>query len=188
MRFSSWLFVAVSCLAWAPPFALAAETPKTPAASPVSTQPSVKVKRTEITAADNWSITCTLLDQPNAKRRCSAELRIIETENNAQRVVFTWIVALRDGKLTSVVSTPSGVLIVPGVKMKVGDRDEKALSYSLCQPDHREAVAPLDELVIKLLTSAGTAEFTIIAVNGNGLKFTANLKGIEEALSSVTKS
>jgi len=170
--------------------ALAAESAKTPSpsanASPTAAPP-VKIKRTEIIAADNWTVTCTVLDQPNAKRRCSAELRIAQTENNAPRVVFTWIVALQDGKPTSVISAPSGVLIGPGVKMKVGDKEERTLNYSLCQPDHCEAIAPLDESTVKALQAATTTDFTVVAVNGSAVKFTATLNGFNEAFALVTK-
>lgn len=169
-------------LAFAIRFGAAAEAPKPePSASPV------KIKRTEIVAADNWTVTCTTADQPNAKRRCSAELRIAQTENGAQRVVFTWIVALQDGKPTSVVSAPSGVLIAPGVQMKVGDKDAKSYPFTLCQPDHCEAVIALDEASVKALLSASNADFFVVAVNGASVKFSAALKGFDEAWPMISK-
>ena len=169
-------------LAFAVGCAGAAEAPK-----PEPSVAPVKIKRTEVVAADNWTVTCTTADQPNAKRRCSAELRIAQTENGAQRVVFTWIVALQDGKPTSVVSAPSGVLIGPGVQMKVGDKDAKSYPFTLCQPDHCEAVIPLDEASIKALLAASSADFFVVAVNGASVKFSAALKGFDEAWPMIAK-
>jgi invasion protein IalB len=157
-------------------------------ASQAAATAPVKIKRTEIIAADNWTVTCTLADQPNAKRRCSAELRIAQTESNGQqRVVFTWIMAMQEGKATSVVSSPTGVLMGPGVQVKIGDKETKTITYSLCQPDHCESIFPLDEATTKALLGSQSADFSIVAVTGSPVKFTATLKGIDEALSIVTK-
>jgi invasion protein IalB len=155
--------------------------------SPEQTPAAVKIKRTEIIAADNWTVTCTVADQPNAKRHCSAELRILKTENNQQIAVFAWIVALQDAKATSAISVPSGVLIGPGVQMKVDDKEPKSFVFNACQPDHCEVLIPLDEATVKSLLSATTAEFTVTASNGNSAKFTANVKGFEEALGLLKK-
>lgn len=179
-----WIALALGVLAFASGEAFAAETPK---AGEGGAAP--KIKRTEIIAAENWTITCTVLDQPGAKRRCSSELRLAQTESNssAPRVVFTWIVGMQDGKPMSGISVPSGVMIAPGVQVKIGEKEPRTYSFLLCQPDHCEALMPLDESVTKALLAASSAEFTVIAVNGSPVKFNAGLKGIEESLAMVSK-
>ena len=178
-----WLPISASVLLSSAGLGYAAETPKAPEPTPTP----VKIKRTEIIAADNWTVTCTVADQPNAKRRCSAELRILKTDNNQQIVVFAWVVAMQDTKPTSVISVPSGVLIAPGVQMKIDDKEPKSFAFVACQPDHCESFIPLDEATVKTLVAATTAEFTVTASNGNTAKFTANVKGFEEALGLVKK-
>lgn len=178
--FTTTTLVAAFGVAW-PSFAQApkpTETPTTP----------VKIKRTETVAADNWTITCSLPDQPSAKWRCAADTKLAQTENNVQRVVFTWTIADQDGKLLSVVSVPPGVLIGPGVQLRVNDKDVRKIVFSLCQPDHCEAAIPLDDDLQKTLIAAPTAEFSVVATNGVTVKFSAATKGIEEAITAIAKT
>ena len=93
----------------------------------------------------------------------------------------------REGKLESVLSIPSGVLIQPGVEVKIGDKETRKLPYSLCQPDHCEAVLALDDVMIKGLSAASTAEVTVYAVNAAAVKFTVNMKGFTQALADLGK-
>lgn len=149
--------------------------------------PAVKIIKTVIVVADNWTITCTETDQPNAKERCSAELKIVQTEDKTSRVVFTWVLGAQDGKLLSVLSTPTGVLIAPGLQLKVGDKEIAKVGYTLCQPDRCQAIVPMDDTVIAALRDAVTSEVSIFATNGNGLKFNVNMKGFDKALAAVNK-
>jgi invasion protein IalB len=50
--------------------------------------------------------------------------------------------------------------------IKIGDKETRKLSFSICQPDHCEAVLPLEEMAMKSLSAAPTAEITLHAVNG----------------------
>jgi invasion protein IalB len=162
-------------------------TSTTPAAGATPAAAAPKIQRTEVINAGNWTVTCAQTDQPNAKPRCSATLKITQDANNAQRVVFTWLMGIQDGKALSVVSIPPGILISPGVVIKVGAKEGVKFSYSLCQPDHCEAIVPLDEALQKELASSPTAEVSVVAVTGSTVKFTVNLAGFEQALAEVTK-
>jgi invasion protein IalB len=161
-----------------------------PAPKPAAATPSepAKIRRTETIVDDNWTVTCARTDQGGAKPQCSAILRIAQTDNNgAQRVVFTWVMGHQDGKVASVFSVPSGVLITPGVEVKIGDKETRKLGYSLCQPDHCEAILPLEDPMVKSLSAAPTVEVTVYAVNGSEAKFTVNMKGFTQALVDLGK-
>ncbi len=167
-----------------------AQSPAQPAPKATAPSPSepAKVRRTETIVDDNWTVTCAETDQGGAKRQCSAILKIAESDKNgAQRVVFTWVIGHQDGKLVSALSMPSGVLIPPGVQIKIGDKETRKLGYSLCEPDHCEALLPLDDQIVKSLDAAATTEVTIYAVNGAGAKFTVNMKGFTQALADLGK-
>jgi invasion protein IalB len=173
--------LAVLGLAPAPVLAQSAQ-PADKAAEPA------KIRRAETIVDDNWTVTCALTDQSGAKKQCSALLRIAQTDKNgAQRVVFSWVLGRQDGKLASVFSVPSGVLIQPGLEVKIGDKETRKLVYSLCQPDHCESVLPLDDAMVKGLSAAPTTEVTIYLVNGASAKFTVNMKGFSQALVDLGK-
>ena len=173
--------LAVLGLAPAPVLAQSAQ-PADKAAEPA------KIRRAEAIVDDNWTVTCALTDQSGAKKQCSALLRIAQTDKSgAQRVVFSWVLGRQDGKLASVFSVPSGVLIQPGVEVKIGDKETRKLVYSLCQPDHCESVLPFDDATVKGLSAAPTTEVTIYLVNGASAKFTVNMKGFSQALVDLGK-
>ena len=147
-----------------------------------------KIRRTETIVDDNWTVTCTQTDQSGAKRQCAAVLKIVETDKNGgQRVVFTWVIGRQEGKLVSAISVPTGVQIPPGMEVKVGEKEPRKLAYSICQPDHCEAVLPLEEPALKSLSAAPTTEITIHAVNGAAAKFTVNMKGFVQAMADLGK-
>ena len=175
--------VALTVLGLAPAPLLA----QTPQPADKTAEPA-KIRRAETIVDDNWTVTCALTDQSGAKKQCSAILRIAQTDKNgAQHIVFSWVLGHQDGKLESILSVPSGVLIQPGVEVKIGDKETRKLIYSLCQPDHCESVLPLDEMMVKGLSAAATTEVTIYAVNGATAKFTVNMKGFAQAIADLGK-
>jgi invasion protein IalB len=161
--------------------------PALPAATPAATPPPVKIHRTEIVVNDNWTVTCTETEPPNPKRRCKGELKIIQTDSNPQRVVFTWVIVLDEGKPVSVLAMGTGLQIPPGVEIRIGDRELKRAGFSVCQPDHCEAIVPMDDALVKDLSAAQTSDVIVTAANGNPVKFTANMKGFDQAYAAVTK-
>ncbi len=158
-----------------------------PAEKPAAPEPA-KIRRAETIVDDNWTVTCAQTDQGGAKRQCSAILKIVQTDKEGgQRVVFTWVIGRQEGKLMSAISVPSGVLIQPGMEVKIGDKETRKLGFSLCAPDHCEALLPLEETVVKSLSGAAATEVTVHAVNGSAAKFTVNLKGFAQAIADLGK-
>jgi invasion protein IalB len=173
--------------------ACATEPPKTPAPGAQKSQdnaqaPSTpKIVRTETITYDNWTVSCAYLDRRGAKPRCSAVLRIAEKINNVPRVIFTWIIGEQKSKIVSVLSMPPGVLIAPGVDVKIGADSVKTYSYSLCASDHCEAIVPMSATIIAQLKRAPTVEVTIIGLRGQSVKFTVKTKGFQQAFAALTK-
>jgi invasion protein IalB len=46
----------------------------------------------------------------------------------------------------------------------------------------------MDDAIIKDLSGAETTDVSLSAVNGNGVKFSVNMKGFAQALANVSKS
>ena len=149
--------------------------------------PAPLVQRTEVILADNWVITCVETDKPATKRRCSAELKIIQTVENQNRVVFSWVLAKQDNNMVALLSVPPNVLIGPGLQFKLGDKEMKRTSYLLCVPDRCEASVAMDDAFIGTVQGATTIDIMSVAANGANLKFSVNLKGFDVAMSEVRK-
>jgi invasion protein IalB len=182
------------CLASAPGLAQTAKSAAPEAAKPgakssaAAPAEEAKIRRSETIVDDNWTVTCAQTDQPDSKRLCSAALKIAQTDKaGAQRIVFTWVIGRQEGKLASAISVPPGVQIPPGVEIQIGDKEVRKIGYSICMPDHCEALLPLEETVVKSLSAAATTAITVHAVNGAEAKFTVNMKGFAQALADIGK-
>jgi invasion protein IalB len=158
------------------------------AAAAAPAPPAAKLRRAETIVDDNWTVTCSQTDQEEAKRVCSATLKIAQPDKNGQqRVIFVWALGHQDGKLVSSISVPSGVQIPPGVEIKIGDKEARKINYTTCVPAQCQALLPLEETLLKSLSAAQTTDVTIRLVNGNDAKFTVNMKGFAQALADLGK-
>jgi invasion protein IalB len=162
-----------------------AKTAPTPPQTP--SKPVPKVVRTETLSFGNWVVNCAYTDQAEAKPTCSAILRIQEKVNNVPRVVFTWIMGEQKSKPISVLSMPTGVLIGPGAEVKIGSGAPKKYNYSLCAPDHCEAIIPMDASVVADMKRSETVEVSVVGISGQVVKFTVNMNGFDRAFAATAK-
>lgn len=147
-------------------------------------------QRTEILTFDNWRVTCQENAQSGGKRTCTGQLNIaVKAQNQGAQpqVVFTWLLGLNEGKAISVFQVPTGVLIAPGMEMKIGSKFDHKEGYRACAPQLCEVTLPMTDAFVKSAIAAATSEFTISALDGRKLKFTVNMKGFDKALAEVRK-
>lgn len=143
--------------------------------------------RTEILQFDGWTVTCQD-GAAGAKKACSALLRIAQNDGqNQPRVVFTWVMGQRDGKLLSALNVPTGVQIPPGVEVKFGAKEAKKHGFANCQPVQCEVVIPMDDAFIKDASASATTDVTIVAIDGRSVKFSVNMKGFDKAVAELRK-
>lgn len=157
-----------------------------PPPSPQAASPST---RTEILTFDSWAVTCRDATEPSGKRACTAELQIVQAAaNNQNAVVFSWLAGLNpSGAPVSVLRFPSGVLIAPGVELKLSAKEPRKIPFTSCEPARCEAAIVMDDAFIREAAATQTAEATIYASDGRGVKFTINMKGFQQALAIVRK-
>jgi invasion protein IalB len=160
-----------------------ANTGQAPAQTP--TPPQVPT-RTEILNFENWAVTCNeFADAPRAKR-CSALLQILQ--QNTNQIVFTWTVAMDDHKqLVAVLQTPTGVVIAPGVELKVGKSPAQKIPFASCDPGRCIATAPVDANLVREMTTSPTAEAIIQGSQGNTVQFNIQMKGFDRAYAALSR-
>lgn len=149
--------------------------------------PAATSTRTEILQFDGWTVTCQD-GAAGAKKACSALLRIVQNDaQNQPRVVFTWVIGQRDGKLLSALNVPTGVQIAPGVEVKTGAKDAKKHGFANCQPAQCEVVIPMDDAFIKDASASPTTDVSVVAIDGRTVKFSVNMKGFDKAVAELRK-
>jgi invasion protein IalB len=181
-----------------PPSARAPRLPTTGQVTPAPAVPSGQAPaaqaptppqiptRTEILNFENWAVTCNeFADSPKAKR-CSALLQILQ--QNTNQIVFTWTVAMDDHKqLVAVMQTPTGVVIPPGVELRVGKLPSQKIPFASCDPGRCIATTTVDANLLREMTTSPTAEAVIQGSQGNTVQFNIQLKGFDRAYAVLSR-
>jgi invasion protein IalB len=141
--------------------------------------------RTEILNFENWAVTCNEFTDPKAKR-CSALLQILQ--QNTSQVVFTWTVAMDDRKqLVAVMQTPTGVVIQPGVELRIGKLPAQKIPFASCDTGRCVASATVDANLLREMTTSPTAEAVIQGSGGNTVQFNIQMKGFDRAYAVLSR-
>jgi invasion protein IalB len=154
-------------------------------ASQVPTPPQIPT-RTEILNFENWAVTCNEFAEGPRAKRCSALLQILQ--QNTNQIVFTWTVALDERKqLVAVMQTPTGVVIPPGVELRVGKLPSQKIPFASCDSGRCIATTTLDANLLREMTTSPTAEAVIQGSQGNTVQFNIQLKGFDRAYAVLSR-
>jgi invasion protein IalB len=180
MRSAIIIAVALASLAAAHVQAQPASGPA-PAAKP-ATPPAVPQKREEIVYGA-WTLTCASPAQGAGVKTCNAVLRIREQKSG--RAVLGWMVARTDtGGLASIIETPTGVQIDPGLDLTLGKGAVRKLSYQWCDPQRCQARIDMDPAFVKELSGAGTARLRMVAKDGKAVNLGFGTEGFDKVAPS----
>jgi invasion protein IalB len=174
----------------APPAAPApppAAAPSAPAESGQAAAPPPPIPtRTEILNFENWVVTCNEFAEGPQKRVCSALLQILQQKTN--QMVFTWTVGLDNNKqMVTIIQTPTGVLIPPGVELKVGKVPPHKVPFASCDTGRCVATMPMDATLLHEMTTVPTAEAVIQGAQGNTVQFNIQMKGFDKAFVALSR-
>jgi invasion protein IalB len=154
-------------------------------AAPAPAPPQVPT-RTEILNFENWAVTCNEFAESPKAKRCSALLQILQ--QNTNQIVFTWTVAMDDRKqLVAIMQTPTGVVIPPGVELRVGKLPSQKIPFASCDPGRCIATTTVDANLLREMTTSPTAEAIIQGSQGNTVQFNIQLKGFDRAYAVLSR-
>jgi len=180
--------------AQAPPPARPA--PRTPAAPAPAGQPATNGSpappatptptRTEILNFDNWIVTCNDFAEGPRPRVCSALLQI--AQQNTNQVVFAWTIAIDNSKqMVTIMQTPTGVNIPPGVELRVGKVPPRKIPFASCDTGRCIATLPMDTALLREMTTVPNAEAVIQGSQGNTVQFNIQMKGFDKAYAVMSR-
>lgn len=171
-----------------PPAAAPSAANAEPAAAPPAATAPLVPSRTEILNFENWAVTCNEFADGAHPRRCSALLQVMQqnTNQNTNQVVFTWSVGMDDRKqMIAVMQTPTGVVIAPGVELKIGKVTQK-IPFTSCDSGRCIVSTLVDANLLREMTTSPTAEVVIQGPQG-AVRFNIQMKGFDRANAVLTK-
>jgi len=91
-------------------------------------------------------------------------------------------VSINEGKqFVSVLQTPTGVAIGPGLELQPEKAGKRKLSYDSCEPNRCTSSITMDAALLREMTAAPNAQVAIYAVNGQSVQFNIPIKGFDKA-------
>jgi invasion protein IalB len=116
-----------------------------------------------------------------ASEQCAIVLSVVDQERpNLILVVIVLNTADRKTRLMRVIA-PLGVLLPPGVSLRIDDADAGRLNFLQCLPNGCVAQLALDDALIGKLKSGKTATLGIFQTPEQGVGVQAPLAGFKEA-------
>ena len=162
---------------------LQAQTPQ--ATTPQAATPAAVI---ETRTYDNWTVSCRAAPEAKSGKACSTELRMVKETDGKKTILLHWVFGFQNNKLMSVISVPTGLLLAPGIEMKMGSVRQIKVALSQCAPSHCEAVLPSDEALYKDLALVPQTEVTVVILDGRALKYAVNMKGLDKALDDIRRN
>jgi invasion protein IalB len=116
-----------------------------------------------------------------AQEQCAIVLSVVDQDRpNLILVVIVLNTADRKARLMRVVA-PLGVLLPPGVSLRIDNADAGRLSFLQCLPNGCVAQLAMDEALIAKLKSGKTATLGVFQTPEEGVGVQAPLAGFKEA-------
>jgi invasion protein IalB len=139
--------------------------------------------RTEILAFDSWIVTCREFHEPK-KRICAAVLTL--TQSKTHQAVLSWTIGTDEtNKPIILLQTPTGVILGPGVELRLGKAAARKIPYRTCDNGRCTATLPVDGALVRDMMGTANAEIAIEAINGQKLQFTIPMKGFDKAYAAL---
>jgi invasion protein IalB len=154
--------------------------------------PEVKVADTQAAPKQSapaqfgaWVVTCAEVAE-GAPKNCVARLAIRDKERNV--TVINWLIGYnKDGQLLMEITTPSDVLIAPGLKMVIGERAAQSFAYLSCAAAGCVTRIRPEALMLDDLRQAANVKLTIETPAGKAITFTIQVAGIAESLDALAR-
>lgn len=150
---------------------------------PQTEKPKVKP---EITPFDSWSLVCTT-DAATKKKNCAVQQNVAEAKS--KKVFFTWsLVYARDGKLVSIVRTPTGLLLTKGLEMHLAADKATRVPFRVCGQRGCEARFAMDKDLIATVSKKDNVAVKFFNANDKPVQFNVPMKGFSRAIAALEKS
>jgi invasion protein IalB len=132
-------------------------------------------------------VTCNEFAEGARKRVCEAVLQIVQ--QNSNQVLFNWTVTSNASKqFVTIMQTPTGVVIAPGVELRVGQAPTRKIPFATCETGRCVATLTMDTALLCDMAASATAEATIQGSQGNTVQFNIQMKGFDRAYSFLGSS
>ena len=132
----------------------------------------------------NWQIVCKD-PPPGAKNEICALVQSVTAEDRSNIGLTVYFQKFSNGTRVLRVFAPLGVLLPPGLGLKIDDKDVGNAPFLRCHSFACHAQVVVDEALIQKLKTGKTAIFIIFQTEEAGIGIPISLEGFTEALAEL---
>jgi invasion protein IalB len=151
--------------------------------SSLENEGAAKTVTTRTTSYNGWTVVCTESGD-EAKKICSANFRVLNQKTRQNILVWLFGYNSKDEPLSEF-STPTDVLIEPGVAVTLDDGEPLKAEFVSCGTTGCKAVLPLDDSTIAAMKEAKRVKINMTRLDGQVIQFAFDIPGIDLALGDV---
>jgi invasion protein IalB len=129
----------------------------------------------------DWQIVCKP-PPPGAKNETCAMVQSVTAEDRSNVGLTVYVQRFSDGKRVLRVFAPLGVLLPPGLGLKIDDKDVGHAPFVRCHSFACYAQVVLEDSLIEQLKTGKTAVFIIFQTEEAGIGIPISLAGFNQAL------
>lgn len=159
-------------------------------AAPAAAEAGGAEKYALLTTMGAWQVSCPY-GKDGKRAGCVGSLRVIEPaaeggQGGQGRVVMEWTIAKNaEGALESRFSTLTGVMLAPGVRLKLPGSEARKLDFVACGPQACVALAPMDEAFVRAAGKVDTVEAALVGADGRTYTYAFQPEGIDRVIRLV---
>lgn len=166
---------------------------KTGAETEAAAKPDVQVADTQADATKKsapqqfgaWVYSCAEVPE-GAPKNCVARLQIRDKSRNV--TVINWLIGYnKDRQLLMEITTPSDVLVAPGLKMAIGESEAQTFAYLSCAAMGCVTRIQPTAGLLDALRQAKIVKLTIETPAGKAITFSIQVSGITESLDALAR-
>ena len=134
-----------------------------------------------------WAKRCDAPKKSEEKGHCEV-FQLLDTKEKSQRIAeFAIGTAEKKDKIAArgVAILPLGMLVEPGVAMKIGDDKPASFKIRYCTPGGCYGFINIDKSMIDSLKKSKSVSFQFKSVDGQNVNIVMNLNGFEKALKEI---
>ena len=133
-------------------------------------------RKNTVETFETWTVVCSSAE----KKRCVAQQQL-SNPNNQQIIASATVRLTKDGFAELSVQTPSGVMLAPGVTLKVDDKETAQAPFVACAPRACEANFKIDQNLINSLAKGKTLSARVQSLRGKDVGIDFQLNGFVKA-------
>jgi invasion protein IalB len=144
----------------------------------------------DVTRNDDWEVACQDVEQDGKKSK-ACEMRQILVQKETQKEWLRIAVSFNPGAPKPIlrIFTPLGVLLPPGMEIKIDDTEPLRVQYAVClsRPPRCLVAGPMEDKFVAMLKKGAGGTITFVLPNNKKVAAPFSLSGFTKSFNALPR-